>query len=455
MNIQQFFVCSHRSQCFWAVRLLVFLAVAVILWPQCATGQHPVVPKITLSQVEQLVSSKVPDSTLSAQIQRRGLAFAPTPAIVDSLRAKGAGPLTVAAIEALFPKGTLSAATNIAQLTVASGFNGPAGIAVDGRGNILIADQYDPGGGSPVKELLAEGGYATVKALGAGFAATYGVAVDGSGNIFVAETGRGAVNEILAEGGYTTVNRLDISGSRGNPWGLAVDRTGNVFVAYQGWVGEVKEIPSGCTSARCVKILGGGFGGPHGVAVDGRENIFVADNDGNAVKEIPSGCNSPACVRTLGGGFSHPQGVAVDGNGNLFVTDTGNNSVKEIPTGCASASCVRTLGSGFSAPWGVAVDRKGNVFIADAGNHRVVELEVAGSNTIPDAMAIRATSANEFAVVFDPPSNVRVAPSATASILCSVAIKATIHILGSEGNWYKTDTCEGKLGYIHRSQVKF
>jgi len=108
------FFCSDRCKCFGAARLLVFLAVAVILWPQCATGQHPAVPKLTLAQVEELVSHGVPDSTMSTQVQRRGLAFVPTPAIVESLRAKGAGPLTVAAIQALLPKATPHAQSSTA-----------------------------------------------------------------------------------------------------------------------------------------------------------------------------------------------------------------------------------------------------------------------------------------------------------------------------------------------------
>lgn len=112
MNIKQFSLCSHRSHCFGAGCLLVILALATILWPQCAPGQQPPVPKLTLAQVEQLVSSKVPDSTLNTQIQRRGLAFTPTPAMIESLRAKGAGPLTLAAIETFFPKATLSLVTS-------------------------------------------------------------------------------------------------------------------------------------------------------------------------------------------------------------------------------------------------------------------------------------------------------------------------------------------------------
>ena len=37
----------------------------------------------------------------------------------------------------------------------------------------------------------------------------FGVAVDGSGNVFVADRDNNAVKEILAAGGYTTVNTLE------------------------------------------------------------------------------------------------------------------------------------------------------------------------------------------------------------------------------------------------------
>jgi TonB family protein len=105
MKIERFFIPLQWSQCLGAVPILAVLAVAVILWPQSATGQLPTVPKLTFGQVEQLVLHGVPDSTLSTQIQKRGLGFTPTAAIVESLRAKGAGPQTLAAIEALVSKG--------------------------------------------------------------------------------------------------------------------------------------------------------------------------------------------------------------------------------------------------------------------------------------------------------------------------------------------------------------
>lgn len=78
---------------------LVFLAIALTLSPPGAYGQKQTVQKLTLSQVEQLVSHGVPDSTMAAQIQKRGIAFKPTPEILEELESKGAGPLTIAAVQ--------------------------------------------------------------------------------------------------------------------------------------------------------------------------------------------------------------------------------------------------------------------------------------------------------------------------------------------------------------------
>ncbi|WP_348244342.1 hypothetical protein [Leptolyngbya sp. DQ-M1] len=62
------------------------------------------------------------------------------------------------------------------------------------------------------------------------------------------------------------------------------------------------------------------------------------------------------------------------------------------------------------------------------------------------------TSSAGTAIVFDPPSNVRVSPN--GAILCSVQEKTAINIYGSDGSWYKTDVC-GSIGFIHADQVRF
>ena len=88
--------------------------------------------------------------------------------------------------------------------TLGSGFYSPYGVAVDGSGNVYVADSYN----NAVKEIVAAGGYTTVNTLGSGFLHPRGVAVDGSGNVFVADSRNNAVKEIVAAGGYTTVHIL-------------------------------------------------------------------------------------------------------------------------------------------------------------------------------------------------------------------------------------------------------
>ncbi|MGA3137124.1 MAG: hypothetical protein ABSC88_14140, partial [Terracidiphilus sp.] len=260
-----------------------------------------------------------------------------------------------------------------AQTTLGSGFNLPAGVAVDSSGNVYVADTND----NAVKEILAAGGYTTINTLASSFNKPSGVAVDGSGNVYVADTNDNAVKEILAAGGYTTVNTL---GSGFNlPAGVAVDGSGNVYVADAG-NNAVKEIlaTGGYTT---VNTLGSSFSKPNGVAVDGSGNVYVADAGNSAVKEILA-AGGYTTINTLASGFNDPSGVAVDGSGNVYVADAGNNAVKEI-LAAGGYTTVNTLGSGFSLPAGVAVDRSGNVYIADTDNNRVVKVSLTGGNFGP------------------------------------------------------------------------
>ncbi len=102
-------------------------------------------------------------------------------------------------------------------------------MAVDGAGNVFVADT----GNNMVKEIVAANGVIpaspTINILGSGFSAPTGVAVDQNGNIIVNDAGNGAVKQILAAGGYTTVNTL--GGSFTYPVLQATDASGNVFTA--------------------------------------------------------------------------------------------------------------------------------------------------------------------------------------------------------------------------------
>jgi sugar lactone lactonase YvrE len=259
----------------------------------------------------------------------------------------------------------------------------PTGVAVDGSGNIFIANYQE------VQEVLAAGGYVTVKTLGSGFTYPYGVALDASGNVFVADLDAG-VKEILAAGGYTTVNTL--GGGFSQPHSVAVDANGNVFVADTS-NNAVKQIPPGCVTSACVKTLGSSFNNPEGVAVDGSGNIFVADTYNNQVKEILATGNYTTTT-SLSGAFYNPGGVAVDVAGNVFVADTDNMAAKEI-LAAGGYTTVNTLSTLFLQPGGIAVDKKGFVYVADTLDNRVVELGTAAVSAAVNlgTIAIGQTSA--------------------------------------------------------------
>jgi hypothetical protein len=64
----------------------------------------------------------------------------------------------------------------------------------------------------------------------------------------------------------------------------------------------------------------------------------------------------------------------------------------------------------------------------------------------------RVCNSGELAVVFDPPSNIRVSPN--GAILCTLRSRVNIKIYGNQGEWHYTDVC-GPMGMIHASQIHF
>ncbi len=275
------------------------------------------------------------------------------------------------------------------QLTLGGGFDNPAGIAVDGSGNVFVAEYND----NVVKEVpFGCTSASCVKTLASGFSSPNGMAVDGSGNVFVANGGGeggpgGAVYEVPS-GCNTSSCIKTLGGGFSSPMGIAVDSSGNIFVADggNGVNQSVYEILAAGGYAT-VKTLASGLHAPDGIAVDGNGDVFIADSNNaadypnNVVYELPSGCVSTSCMITLGTGFSGPTAIAVDASGNVFVADTLNNAVKEI-LAAGGYTTINTLGSGFNYPSGLAVDGSGNIFVGDLLNSRVVKLDLADSPSL-------------------------------------------------------------------------
>jgi len=263
-----------------------------------------------------------------------------------------------------------------AQTSVGSELSYPTEVAVDGAGDVFIADHNN----NRVVEVQAGGGPQTT--VGSGLSSPHGVAVDGAGDVFIADAGNNRVVEAPAGGGPQTT----VGSGLNSPYGVTVDGAGDVFIADT-YNSRVVEVPAGGGPQTTV---GNGLSYPFDVAVDGAGDVFIADSGNNRVVEVPSGGGAQTTVPASG--LYSPSGVVVDGAGDLFIADTNNGRVVEAPAGGGAQT---TVGSGLDYPYGVAVDGAGDVFVADAGNNRVVVVQRAQPPTLSFAStAVGSTSSD-------------------------------------------------------------
>jgi len=255
----------------------------------------------------------------------------------------------------------------------AAQFRAPQGVAVDSAGNVYVADT----GNDTIRVITPAGVVTTLAGTpgvagstdGTGSAARFdgpvGVAVDGAGNVYVADTQNDTIRRITPAGVVSTLagaagmlGFADGTGSAAQfdlPEGVAVDGAGNVYVADT--VNETIRVitPGGAvtTLAGSPRMTGSAdgtgaaahFRSPAAVAVDDAGNVYVADMGNDTIREIlPGGlvttlAGSPlAAGSTDGTGntarFSGPMGVAVDGAGIVYVADLNNDTIRKlsIPT---------------------------------------------------------------------------------------------------------------------------
>ncbi|WP_025664651.1 cadherin domain-containing protein [Aquimarina megaterium] len=291
-------------------------------------------------------------------------------------------------------------------------YNNPTGVAVDGSGNIYIADfsnhrirKITPGG---TASIFAGGtqGFADGTGAAARFNFPFGVAVDAAGNVYVADRNNHRIRKITPNGVVTTVaggtqGYFDATGTAArfnHPEGVAIDASGNVYVSdYQNH--RIRKItPAGVVSTFVGSTQGfangtgtaARFDNPAGITIDTNGNLYVADERNHRIRKI-----TPVGVVTTFAGtiagfadssslisarFFSPTGVAVDASGNVYVADRLNHRIRKItPAGVVSTIAGSSQGfadgtgsvARFRHPSGVAVDASGNVYVADERNNRI------------------------------------------------------------------------------------
>jgi len=274
------------------------------------------------------------------------------------------------------------------QSTAGSGFSNITSLAMDGFGDIFVADDAS----NAVKEI-EESGTSPVLSSANG---PYAIAMDGGGNLFVAEdTGTTAVYEYYEIGGYTTHKQLAGSFTFDYITNLAVDGNGNVFAAdYLG--GAVYEITAASGYAD-VKTLPAGSVTPYGIAVDVNGNVFFTDAAHTSVDEIPAPGYST--VKVLSNNFETPWGIAVDGNGNLFVADYGNNALKEVMAS-GGYTTVNTLASNVTGIQAVTLDPGGKIYYTVNAGANVTRLDyTAWPDMNFPATALGSTSSTQTVIM--------------------------------------------------------
>jgi sugar lactone lactonase YvrE len=260
-------------------------------------------------------------STLATQVEAQWLA------------ADGNGHVYVSSGDPSAPGGAIevvdvaTGATTMLPLPKISGFAiTPAGIALDGKGHLLVAEAAvqppsftDPLVGSAIDELdlqtqtlrrIAGGSQGAADGVGsqAQFNGPSGLAFDGAGHLYVADTQNGTIR-VLDTQSATVTTLAGSAGSLGGDDGIG-------------------------SSAR--------FSAPTGLALDGRGHLYVADA----------------------------------GNGNLRVIDLATRQVTTV-AGAAGIHGVRPgpLPALLNTPYGIAVTQQGSVLISDNRENAVLAIE--------------------------------------------------------------------------------
>jgi large repetitive protein len=363
----------------------------------------------------------------------------------------------------------------------------PSGLAVDAAGDLFLCDTSN----NRVRRVDAATGFISTVAgngspgaAGDGSQATLaelnnpsGLAIDGAGDLYIADTGNNVVRRVDAVSGVITtfagvMGSTGYSGDGGaatsallsSPRGLALMPGGDLVIT-----------DSANNAIRLVNILshqiqtvaGNGTAGyngdgiaataaelndPYGVAVRSDGAIAIADLENQRVRLV----NLAGIISTAAGPAQQldlPADVAFDPGGDLFIADTGNNRVRVMFGGTiqsvAGTGNEQFTGDGGPAsqagiygPYALFLDAAGNLWVSDTFHNRVREISgsflgftystIKVGNVSPPQPGTLYNQGNANLVLSAPVLNQAALDSATTTCNQSAMLPAAFCTMGVE-----------------------
>ncbi len=246
----------------------------------------------------------------------------------------------------------------------------PSAITADSAGNLYIAEAVASGskGNAVVKESWNGKSY-TETTVATGLAYPVGLAVDGAGDVFIADRDASAI--VLAapsSGGYITNTIYE---KIGKVEAVALDSMGNLYFASD-TQGTVKGTFQGPGWGFDLSTIAADIFAT-GIAVDGRGNIYLCDDTGKQILVENLGAGSYS-RHTVVSGLQRPRGITVDGAGNLYFGDASSgNLLKEVPSGAGYQQS--TLAGSLSGPLAITIDGFGRAYVLGNSGNGVLQID--------------------------------------------------------------------------------
>lgn len=308
-------------------------------------------------------------------------------------------------------------------------FNDPWGAAVDGSGNVYVADsgnhtirKISSGVVTTLAGLAGSSGSADGAGSGARFKTPAYVTVDSAGTLFVADGDNHTIRKIVGNVVTTIAGTAGASGSTdGNgsaarfnrPSAVALFQSGEMLVVddrnglvrkisrngdVTRYAGQVWAVGSTDGQALFAK-----FGFVHGgIAIDAADNAYLTDGMNQTVRKISAqgtvstiaGLSSTGAVDGRGEAarFANPYGLALDRSGNAYVTDYYNHAIRKITPDGVVTTLAGTMGvagsidgsgpaASFFYPRHLAVANDGTIYVADGNSHTIRRITPSGDVT--------------------------------------------------------------------------